>query len=57
MVYSNDAPQLESKIHAALEESRLNKENVRKEFFVIALFEYRALFEFLRAEFGWTAIV
>ena len=56
MVYSNDAPQLESKIHAALEESRLNKENVRKEFFVIDLSSIRALFESQGVEARWTMV-
>lgn len=44
-IFSEDAVQLESDLHAALEPNRLNKVNPRKEFFKISLDELEALVE------------
>lgn len=44
-IFSEDAVQLESDLHTALEPNRLNKVNPRKEFFKISLDELEALVE------------
>lgn len=44
-IFSEDAVQLESDLHAALEPNRLNKVNPRKEFFKISLDELESLVE------------
>ena len=39
MIFCNNAPELESRLHKRLGDSRVNKENVRKEFFRVSLDE------------------
>jgi len=39
MIFCNNAPELESRLHKGLEDSRMNKENLRKEFFRVSLDE------------------
>jgi Domain of unknown function (DUF4041)/T5orf172 domain len=39
MIFCNNAPELESRLHKRLEDSRMNKENLRKEFFRVSIDE------------------
>jgi Domain of unknown function (DUF4041)/T5orf172 domain len=39
MIFCNNAPELESLLHKRLEDSRMNKENLRKEFFRVSIDE------------------
>jgi DNA repair exonuclease SbcCD ATPase subunit len=39
MIFCNNAPELESRLHKRLEDSRINKENLRKEFFRVSIDE------------------
>jgi Domain of unknown function (DUF4041)/T5orf172 domain len=39
MIFCNNAPELESRLHKCLEDSRMNKENLRKEFFRVSIDE------------------
>ena len=43
MIYSEDAPSLERQLHEQFQENRLNKINLRKEFFKVPLEQVRAL--------------
>ena len=43
MIASDDAPALESALHAAFDDQRINKVNYRKEFFRVPLEKVRAL--------------
>lgn len=41
MIYSDDAPSLERELHKIFNEKRVNKVNLRKEFFNVTLEEIR----------------
>jgi hypothetical protein len=45
MIFSEDAPSLENKLHKILHPNRVNKINLRKEFFKVSLEEIEALVE------------
>lgn len=54
IVFSEEAPRLERYLHAKLNDKRVNKVNIRKEFFSTTLGEVRAEVETLGLECHWT---
>jgi len=54
IIYSEDAPALENKLHNFLEEKRINKVNPRKEFFRVTLKEIKDFLEKEGIEAQWT---
>ncbi|WP_108944839.1 GIY-YIG nuclease family protein [Shewanella halifaxensis] len=54
MMYSEDAPKLESELHKKFNDRRVNKVNLRKEFFNVTLTELKNLITELGIETHWT---
>ncbi|MGS0683515.1 DUF4041 domain-containing protein [Shewanella sp. 125m-7] len=54
MMYSKDAPKLESELHKQFNDCRVNKVNPRKEFFNVTLTELKNLVTKLGIETHWT---
>lgn len=54
MIYSEDAPNLESTLHKVFEAGRINKVNHRKEFFRVRLADIKEHLNFLGIEAKWT---
>jgi hypothetical protein len=54
MIFSDDAPSLEKELHRHFEDSRLNKVNMRKEFFRAPLAEIRNEIEQKGVDVHWT---
>ena len=54
IIYSDNAPALESKLHRFLEDKRVNKVNPRKEFFRVTLREIREFLEKEGIKAQWT---
>jgi hypothetical protein len=54
MIYSEDAPQLESSLHKVFEAGRVNKVNHRKEFFRVGISEIKEHINSLGIEAKWT---
>lgn len=54
MIYSEDAPQLESSLHKVFEAGRVNKANHRKEFFRVAISKIKEHIDSLGIEARWT---
>lgn len=52
MIFSDDAPALENALHKAFEDRRLNKVNLRREFFKVSLDEIKAV---VKANYSKTA--
>lgn len=57
MIFTEDAPGLESAIHKRIEEHRLNRVNLRREFFALTLTELQSEAETAAREIGVTAEV
>ena len=57
MIFTEDAPGLESAIHKRIEEHRLNRVNLRREFFALTLTELQGEAETAAREIGVTAEV
>ena len=54
LIQSDNAPELESKLHNIMDELRINKINTRKEFFKLTISEVRKLVEDLGVNAEWT---
>jgi len=54
LIRSDNAPELESKLHNIMDELRINKINTRKEFFKLTISEVRKLVEDLGVNAEWT---
>jgi len=54
IIFSEDAPTLETKLHHAFEENRVNKVNKRKEFFKTSLVSIKELTDAENLECHWT---
>lgn len=54
MIYSEDAPQLESSLHKVFDARRVNKVNYRKEFFRAGISEIKEHIDLLGIEAKWT---
>lgn len=54
LIWSEDAPALEHKLHKVFMESQINKVNPRKEFFRIGLTDIRKTIESMGMEASWT---
>ena len=54
MIYSEDAPQLESSLHKIFEAGRVNKVNHRKEFFRVSISAIKEHIDSLGVEAKWT---
>ena len=54
MIHSEDAPDLESKLHDHFDTLRVNKVNTRKEFFEVSLAELRKVTDELTLDIHWT---
>ncbi|GFM33269.1 DUF4041 domain-containing protein [Desulfovibrio subterraneus] len=54
MIYSEDAPALESELHRTFQESQMNKVNPRKEFFQTGLHAIRETLDGMSIEAHWT---
>jgi len=54
IIYSDDAPKLEKLLHSKFSEKRVNRVNLRKEFFCVLLGEVRAEVEALNLNCMWT---
>ena len=54
MIYSEDAPNLESTLHKVFEAGRVNKVNHRKEFFRVGISEIKEHLDSLGVEAKWT---
>ena len=54
IIFSQDAPTLETKLHHAFEEKRVNKVNKRKEFFKTSLMSIKELTDTENLECHWT---
>lgn len=54
MIHSENAPELEKKLHEIFSLKRVNKVNHRKEFFNVSISEVKAKFEELELETHWT---
>lgn len=54
MIYSEDAPSLETDLHKIFVQNQVNKVNPRKEFFRVPLAEIRKLIEERKIEAKWT---
>jgi uncharacterized protein YoxC len=56
MIYVEDAPALENELHRHFEDNRLNKINLRKEFFQVQLTDIREVIEAKGVEVHWTML-
>lgn len=54
LIYSENAPELENKLHKFFEEKRMNKVNLRKEFFKVTIAEIKEFLEKEGIEAKWT---
>ncbi|WP_035416010.1 GIY-YIG nuclease family protein [Ferrimonas kyonanensis] len=54
MIYSEDAPRLENELHRRFGYCRMNRVNLRREFFKVTLSELRQVVEELNIEAHWT---
>ena len=54
MIYSEDAPKLEGELHKNFRYGRLNRVNLRREFFRVSLTELKNLIDRLGIEVHWT---
>lgn len=54
IIFSEDAPLLEGKLHRAFADQRLNKVNLRKEFFKVQIGEIKEIIDAERMECHWT---
>jgi len=54
MIHSKDAPALESELHRVFEQKRINKINLRKEFFNVKLNDIKKLIDERKIETHWT---
>lgn len=56
MIYSEDAPKLENELHNEFVHRRINKINLRKEFFRVQLADVRHLLESKEVSVHWTML-
>ena len=54
MIYSEDAPRLEGELHRRFEDRRLNKVNLRREFFGVTVTELKQVIDDLGISVHWT---
>ena len=54
LIQSDNAPELEAKLHNIMDELRINKINTRKEFFKLSISEVRKMVEDLGVNAEWT---
>ena len=54
MIYSEDAPRLEGELHRRFEDRRLNKVNLRREFFRVMVTELKQVIDDLGISVHWT---
>ncbi|AMS33997.1 DUF4041 domain-containing protein [Marinitoga sp. 1155] len=54
LIYSENAPELENKLHRFFEEKRMNKVNLRKEFFKVSISEIKEFLEKNGINAKWT---
>ncbi|CAK8934578.1 Chromosome segregation ATPase [Marinitoga phage MPV1] len=54
LIYSENAPELENRLHKFFEEKRMNKVNLRKEFFKVTIAEIKEFLEKEGIEAKWT---
>lgn len=54
MIYSDDAPSLENKLHKVFSNKQLNKVNARKEFFTVGIKEIKTVIENMNINAHWT---
>lgn len=54
LIQSNNAPELESKLHSIMDDARVNKVNIRKEFFRLTISEVRKIVDDLGINVEWT---
>ena len=54
MIYSEDAPRLEGELHRRFEDRRLNKVNLRREFFRVTVTELKQVIDDLGISVHWT---